>query len=84
MHAYDFNVVLMESINVDSEVEQQSRYFSSYGLQRNPIIGDGNCLFRAISFFLYGHQNSHLQLRDLAMDTLRGNVQCRFISKLFS
>ena len=40
---------------MDSEMQQQSRYFSSFGLQRNPIIGDGNCLFRAISFSLYGH-----------------------------
>ena len=59
---------------MDSEMQQQSRYFSSFGLQRNPIIGDGNCLFRAISFSLYGHQNNHLQLRNLAVDTLRGNI----------
>jgi hypothetical protein len=38
------------------------------------MIRDGNCLFRAISFSLYGHQNNHLQLRNLAVDTLRGNI----------
>ena len=46
----------------------------SFGLQKNPIIGDGNCLFISISFSLNGHQDNHVQLRNLAVDTLRGNV----------
>ncbi|XP_056009326.1 OTU domain-containing protein 1-like [Ostrea edulis] len=77
--ADDFNAVLKESINVDFEVEQQSRYFTSFGVQRNPTIGDGNCLFRAISVSLYSHQNNHLQLRNLAVDTLRGLFQNYFL-----
>ena len=38
------------------------------------IVGDGNCLFRAISFSLFGHQDNHLQLRNMAVETLRGNI----------
>jgi hypothetical protein len=59
---------------MDSEMQHQSKYFSSFGLQRKPIIGDGNCLFWAISFSLFGHQDNHLQLQNLAVDTFRGNV----------
>jgi len=35
------------------------------------VGGDGNCLFRAISFALYGHENCYMQLRLLtAIETL--------------
>ena len=60
--------------DADVEFEQQNRYLSSFGLQRNPITGDGNCLFRSISFSLYGHQDNHQELRNLAVETLRGNM----------
>ena len=47
---------------------------ATFGLQRNPIVGDGNCLFRAISFSLFGHEDNRLQLRNMAVETLRGNI----------
>lgn len=28
-----------------------------------PIIGDGNCLFRSVSYCLYGHQENHYDIR---------------------
>lgn len=59
---------------MDSEVERQDRYLRTFGLQRVSIMGDGNCLFRAVSFSLYGHQNNHAYLRNLAVDTLRANI----------
>jgi hypothetical protein len=59
---------------LDDEYEQQNRYLATFGLQRNPIVGDGNCLFRAISFSLFGHEDNHLQLRNMAVETLRGNI----------
>ena len=35
------------------------------------ILGDGNCFFRAISQFLYGQQDRHMEIREAAMnDTL--------------
>jgi hypothetical protein len=37
---------------LDDEYEQQNRYLATFGLQRNPIVGDGNCLFRAISLLI--------------------------------
>jgi hypothetical protein len=43
-------------------------------LNSDPIVGDGNCLFRAISFSLFGHEDNHLQLRNMAVETLRGNI----------
>ena len=59
---------------MDTEIARQDRYLSSFGLHRNYIVGDGNCLFRAISYSLYGHQNYHQQLRQLAVQTLRANI----------
>lgn len=59
---------------MDSEVERQDRYLRTFGLQRVSIMGDGNCLFRDVSFSLYGHQNNHAYLRNLAVDTLRANI----------
>ncbi|XP_062604065.1 uncharacterized protein LOC134265856, partial [Saccostrea cucullata] len=72
--AENFNKILKSYSDSDVEFEQQNRYLSSFGLQRNAIVGDGNCLFRSISFSLYGNQDNHLQLRNLAVDTLRGNM----------
>ncbi|KAJ9082180.1 hypothetical protein DSO57_1006916 [Entomophthora muscae] len=31
---------------------------------RRAILGDGNCLFRALSHQLEGHENLHLQIRE--------------------
>ena len=35
-----------------------------------PIVGDGNCLFRAISFCLYGNEGRHSELRSLAINNV--------------
>ncbi|XP_061184435.1 uncharacterized protein LOC133192444 [Saccostrea echinata] len=72
--AENFNKILKSYSDSDVEFEEQNRYLASFGLQWNAIVGDGNCLFRSISFSLYGHQDNHLHLRNLAVDTLRGNM----------
>ena len=72
-HNEDVKAVLQIQNEADLEYQYQNKYLSSFGLQRNPIIGDGNCLFRSISFSLYDHQDHHLQLRNSAVETLRGN-----------
>lgn len=59
---------------IDLEVERQDKYLRTFGLQRVSIMDDGNYLFRAVSFSLYGHQNNHAYLRKLAVDTLRANI----------
>jgi hypothetical protein len=37
------------------------------------VAGDGNCLFRALSVGLYGHENNHLELREKACTYLQGH-----------
>ena len=69
-----------ENVRVISQTEtlktiQQNNYLPQYGLYRNNIIGDDNCLFRSISYCLYGNKNQHavlsnLLLRNLAIQTI--------------
>lgn len=42
-------------------------------LQR--IIGDGNCFFRAVSYWVTGSQDQHIQLRDLVLRHLQGEIK---------
>lgn len=35
---------------------------------RAEIIGDGSCLFRAVSLYIYGHQNHHKQIREESLE----------------
>ncbi len=37
------------------------------------VLSDGNCLFRAVSFFLYGHQDAHHVLRKETITYIRKN-----------
>ena len=57
----------------DIELVRQDFYLAAYGLFGQPITEHrhGHCLFRAISFSLYGHKDNHLQLRNLGVDTLK-------------
>lgn len=41
--------------------------------KKHKINRDGNCLFRSISLKIYGHQESHLLLRDLATKYIHEN-----------
>ena len=34
------------------------------------IIGDGNCLFRCFSYFLYNSQNFHMKIKKLLFKML--------------
>ena len=38
---------------------------SQWDRKEVPVAGNGNCLFRAVSYLLYGHQNAHWSFRDL-------------------
>lgn len=42
-------------------------------LQAVRIVGDGNCLYRAFSHYLYGHQDDHLRLRQECMNLITEN-----------
>lgn len=47
-------------------------------LQQNrkilPILGDGNCFFRSISFYLFNTQNEHLQVRKEIVEFISDNA----------
>ncbi|XP_048735607.2 uncharacterized protein LOC125651055 [Ostrea edulis] len=60
----------------DSELERtrQDEYLTLYGLHRQPIVGDGNCLFRSVSLALYGNQNHHQELRNAAIHEIEQNL----------
>ena len=49
---------------------QQLRYTDYYkflGLEVVDTLGDGNCLFRAVSVLLYGSEEHHAQLREVCV-----------------
>ncbi|GBM51447.1 hypothetical protein AVEN_147128-1 [Araneus ventricosus] len=35
-----------------------------------PIVGDGNCLFRATSFCIYGSEDFHTEIHEKAMQNI--------------
>ncbi|KAJ9090631.1 Ubiquitinyl hydrolase 1 [Entomophthora muscae] len=45
-------------------IPQMSERLAKHGMKRYAILGDGNCLFRALSHQLTGHENLHLQIRE--------------------
>jgi len=65
------NSVLIED-NFDANLEL-------IGMKKQPIANDGNCLFRAVSDQLYGHQDKHRELRKKTTGYLRAYPQ-QFIS----
>ncbi|RLN36552.1 hypothetical protein BBJ28_00022070 [Nothophytophthora sp. Chile5] len=76
--AYAPRVEYVHSIGVDcSETsrdatwvtdEQARRHYSRLGWEVARIRKDGNCLFRALSDQLYGHERRHLELRRRLVD----------------
>lgn len=47
-----------------AEVERQDKYLRQRNKYRFHIIPDGNCLYRAVSKTMYGHQSMHPELRE--------------------
>lgn len=60
--------------NSERERTRQDEYLASYGLYRQPIIGDGNCLFRSVSLALFGNQDHHQELRNIAINEIEQNL----------
>ena len=46
-------------------------YMTSHGIIRVPIIGDGNCLFRAMADQLGYGESRHREIRDKVVETIR-------------
>ncbi|XP_062571709.1 uncharacterized protein LOC134233700 [Saccostrea cucullata] len=64
-------------VQLDHQLQllQQDEYLSQYGLYRTHIQGDGNCLFRSVSFGLYGTEDHHISLRELAVNHIQENLE---------
>lgn len=41
--------------------------------QRVPMVDDGNCFFRAVSFWVYGNQEQHADVRQLIVSHIMSN-----------
>ena len=46
---------------------------STQGRKRHSIIGDGNCLFRALAYIVYGTEDLHAKMRSLLVDFVSNN-----------
>ena len=46
-------------------------YMTSHGVIRKPIIGDGNCLFRAMADQLGYGESRHREIREKVVETIR-------------
>lgn len=55
-------------------MRNQDEYLNDFGLMRRQVLGDGNCLFRAISFVLLGDEDSHEYLRQTATEFMNENL----------
>jgi len=63
---------------VNSEVETDKLpiifdFLSENGINSKEILGDGNCLFRAISQAVYGTEDKHVELRKQAIGYINDN-----------
>lgn len=67
------SVVTMRNPHPTSNAQHNDAAESSSVFQIIPIIGDGNCLFRSISYFLHGTQEHHDKLRAEAVKYIRRN-----------
>ena len=56
-----------------TELQLQDEYLHSFGLQRHRVLGDGNCLFRAVSFAVFGDEDHHDYLRQNAVRLIQEN-----------
>ena len=48
--------------------------------QIHPIMGDGNCLFRSLSYLLFGNEDNHQQIRQLLVEfvTVNSHVLAKY------
>lgn len=53
--------------------ENEFPLLQSLGLYASDILGDGNCLFNALSDQIFGDQHKHAEIRDRVVDYMRAN-----------
>ena len=54
-----------------------NEFLAKHGRKRKVILGDGNCLFRALSYLVYGNQDAHPAVRQ-ALATIVERNRDRF------
>jgi hypothetical protein len=54
-----------------SNAAKIEEYMTSHGVIRKPIIGDGNCLFRAMADQLGYGESRHREIREKVVETIR-------------
>ncbi|XP_065904772.1 uncharacterized protein [Dysidea avara] len=56
-----------------SNCQKAYQFISSQRRKIVPIFGDGNCLFRSLSYAVYGDQDLHFDLRNKLVGVIRSN-----------
>ena len=58
----------------------EANKFLEYDRKIHPILGDGNCLFGAISYLMFWQEDYHQQIRNFLMDFIIFNrdVFCKY------
>ena len=51
-------------------------FLAKQGRKRKVILGDGNCLFRPVSYLVHGSQDDHQKLREALVTTVEMNRNC--------
>ena len=59
---------------ITQESDSLEDYLAQRGMYRQRVLGDGECLFRAISRSMFGSEEQYGQLRQLAISTLLNNM----------
>ena len=63
----------MISIHPQDPLQQAIASLSARDCKVKPISGDGNCLFRALAFVLYGNEMCHEKVRELLVQFVSQN-----------
>ena len=51
------------------------QFLLNYNRKMHTIEGDGNCLFRCISYYIFGDENQHLKIRSLLVEFMENNPE---------
>lgn len=75
LRVYVWLVVPVQKAKWVVDVRRLDEALGAIGLLVRKVIGDGNCLFRAVSDQLVGHQEDHWDLRCRAVKFMRENPE---------